>query len=183
MKKLICAIISTGILFTACGTENNEGSIYTTEDVQEITSQQETEPLRDIESIELLNNFINSAEDASIILSNIVDYEKSYYENLKSLNGTFEPELAVKHAKDWMEKKTDYKSDKIDTDFEKIGELYKKIEENNLEYEYIDKIYENYVALYSLAISPSDMSNFVSKGNEYIENIDTSIKIMKALLK
>lgn len=189
MKKA-AALSLAFVLLIGCSSEKSTNPPDVTEEVKEVVTNQETEKLSNEDFMELLVKYVEDAEKASVLLSNIVRYENSYYKSIKNLGGTFDSEKTVEAAREWLTEKTEYGEDKIDVDFVDITSQYKKFNEINLEDEklftlydeYISKIYENYAALYSLATSPGDMANFVSNGNEYIDNINSNIKIMQALL-
>lgn len=191
MKKLLCLLlilIFVPFAITAC--EKKDDAFYESKDEQTSSTSSPAEMSMD-EYADLVSDYVEDIENASMLLSNMASYEYNYWSALDSVNGNFDSDKAVLNARDWLSEKADVEENKIETDYKMIVGTYSDIivvdvaeKQAELLKENITKLYDEYCSLYILATSPGgNLSSFTTSYNSYVDNITNYLKIINASIE
>lgn len=178
MKKLVCLLLTVTLVLSVGGCSKKKDDTSSDNEKQQtsLSSQEET-------SIEeyavLVSDCVEEIENASVLLSNMANYEYEYWSALDNIDGNFDTKKAVQKARDWLSEKADVEENKIETDYKIIVGKYSDVVEVNISDENakllndnLTKLYDEYCLLYNLTISPGDnLSIFTTNYNSYVDNI------------
>lgn len=187
MKKLVCLLLTVTLVLSVGGCSKKKDDTSSDNEKQQtsLSSQEET-------SIEeytvLVFDCVEEIENASVLLSNMANYEYEYWSALDNIGGNFEAEKAVQKARDWLSEKADVEENKIETDYKIIVGKYSDVVEVNISdgnakllNNNLTKLYDEYCLLYNLTISPGDnLSIFTTNYNSYVDNITDYLNIINA---
>ncbi|MGN1085839.1 MAG: hypothetical protein ACI4Q5_02295 [Porcipelethomonas sp.] len=202
MKKniILSLVLSIFIVLSGCGNSNKIGTVKTYDEIEN-TIEPQVEETTEATSISIeeyrskISDFNNSIYDASILLSNISQYERNYWENLEELGRSVDSNKVYENAMDWLKENASEDYDITDTvlqdNYKSICTSYSEIVGmgiNTPDVSAINNAYEelfsNYCMLYTLATNPDgDINTFVDKFNEYIDNIKNYNTMLSTFLE
>lgn len=176
MKNRILSILLSVFFvlsLSACGTETSENKDISFDEYQNI-----------------VRDFNDSVLDASIILSNVGQYEHNYWEALENVDGTIDYDKMVESAMNWLEEKSDSNAETVETSFNELGNQYSELVKHSFKDNGADEISDNvsqlfsaYNSLYNLVIEPSgNIDDFADQFNEYSSTITDFNSLLLVLL-
>lgn len=135
-------------------------------------------------------SFNDTLMENAVLLSNIAQFENSYWKNLIKLGGRVDYDDIVSKAYDWLEEKSGETEQSVEQSYNEICSQYKAIISMNVEgegnarvSEKLDEIFEAYNSLYLLVTSPSGSNNnFVESYNDYTDTIVNANSMISTLL-
>lgn len=138
---------------------------------------------------DLISECNASIYDASILLSNMGQWEYNYWKNMVSMNGVLNYDLMAQKAEDWLNEKAEVSAGTVKENYDAICESYRQIIKTEIEgkeaekiLETFDELFVTYSNLYLLVTSPSGSINiFADSFNDYTNSIKNNNSLLDTL--
>lgn len=173
MRRVVLPILCLCLILCGCGAtaEPTENTLTFDIDVYK-------------QSVSTCIKFIN---ESAILLHNAVSMECKYLDIL----GKADADGAFETAMKFLEENSDYNEESLRTQYEDISEMYKEIIAENIDgteaqeiKESYKKLFDAYVGLYNLAMSPTGTPSTISSSHDdYIGVIQTELSKLETLLQ
>lgn len=185
MKRIFITLLSTVLIIgmVGCSSSTDKNT-----NVAETTILQTEIPKIDVSDYkDKVSSLTTEIEDASVLLSNMANYEYNYMESLYNISGRIDSESAVEKGREWLSENGEVETDCIDKDFNEITNLYFEIEKLELPNEVqnigekLSDLYNEYSALYTQVTTASDFNNFADDYNNHVDTITNLVNVLKAI--